>query len=83
MTDLSELDAQIAAAAADPREHGSLTHKIAGLDTTLAGQGERVLNALQHREERDVGRLEGLTIDSVLARLKLARPPRGRGGFSR
>jgi hypothetical protein len=42
-----------------------------------------VLNALQHREERDVGRLEGLTIDSVLARLKLARPPRGRGGFSR
>ena len=72
MTDLSELDAQIASAAADLREHESLVHKIAGLDATLAGHGERVseLNSRLHQEERDVERLEGLTIDSVLARLK-------------
>jgi hypothetical protein len=72
MADLSELDAQIASAAADLREHESLTHKIAELDVTLAGHHQRVgdLNARLHREERDVERLEGLTIDSVLARLK-------------
>jgi len=72
MADLSELDAQIASAAADLREHESLTNKIAELDVTLAGHHKRVgdLNARLHREERDVERLEGLTIDSVLARLK-------------
>jgi hypothetical protein len=72
MTDLSELDAQIASAAADLQEHQSLTHKIAELDVTLAGHQLRVteLNARLHREERDVERLEGLTIDSLLARLK-------------
>jgi hypothetical protein len=72
MPDLSELDAQIASAAADLREHDNLTHRIAGLDTTLAGHDERVreLTARLHREERDVGRLAGLTIDSVLARLR-------------
>ena len=72
MTDLSELDARIASAATDLREHESLTHRIAELDMTLAGHGERVseLNARMHQEARDVERLEGLTIDSVLARLK-------------
>jgi hypothetical protein len=72
MTDLSELDAQIASAAAGLQEHESLTHKIAELDATLAGHREWVgeLNARLHREERDVERLEGLTIDSLLARLK-------------
>ena len=72
MTVLRELDARVASAAADLREHDSLTHRIAGLDATLAGQAERVheLNVRLDREERDVERLEGLTIDSVLARLK-------------
>jgi hypothetical protein len=41
----------------------------------------RELNALLHREERDVGRLEGLTIDSVLARLKGLHDRRGRVAF--
>lgn len=72
MTDLGELDAQIAFAADDLQERESLTHRIAELDVTLAGHGARVseLNARMHQEERDVERLEGLTIDSVLARLK-------------
>jgi hypothetical protein len=72
VTDLGELDAQIAAAAGDLQVHESLIHRIAELDLTLAGHGERVseLNARMHQEERDVERLEGLTIDSVLARLK-------------
>jgi hypothetical protein len=72
MTDLSELDAAIVSATADLREHERLTRRIAGLDRTLAAYGvsEVGLDARLHREERDVERLDGLTVDSLLARLR-------------
>jgi hypothetical protein len=72
MTDLSELDAQLASAAADLQEQESLTRRIAELDRTLAAYGvsEVGIDARLHREERDVERLDGLTIDSLLARLR-------------
>jgi hypothetical protein len=75
VTDTAGLDARIAAATARLRERDRLAGRLAELDRALAVH-ERSISARVARadkESRDVARLEGLTLDRVLAALRGSR----------
>jgi hypothetical protein len=75
VTDPAELDSRIAEATARLRERDRLASRLTELDRAL-GEHEgdiSLLVATAAREDRDVARLEGLTLDRVLAALRGSR----------
>jgi hypothetical protein len=70
-----ELDARIAEATARLRERDRLASRLTDLDGALAEHEGAVsaLVAMAAREDHDVARLEGLTLDRVLAALRGSR----------
>ncbi len=75
MTDTAGLDARIAEATARLRERDRLASRLTDLDRALAEHEDAIsaLVATAGREDRDVAKLEGLTLDRVLAALRGSR----------
>jgi hypothetical protein len=75
VTDTAALDARIAEATGRLRERDRLASRLTELDRALAEREAAVsaLVATADQENRDVARLEGLTLDRVLAALRGSR----------
>jgi hypothetical protein len=75
VTDTAALDARIAEATGRVRERARLASRLTELDRALAEREAAisVLVATAAREDRDVARLTGLTLDRVLAALRGSR----------